>query len=102
MTYQLICSKSNITDATSGAGTAYFSEKLGFTFGFSGVRVAQSLVFLSDDLSTFVCLLVFFLSFEHCIVCPIYDFCCPFGIFQTFLIRDEPPKYVEKLSPQSA
>jgi hypothetical protein len=30
MTYQLICSKSNITDATSGAGTAYFSEKLGF------------------------------------------------------------------------
>jgi hypothetical protein len=59
MTYQLICSKSNIPDATSGAGTAYFSEKLGFTFGFSGVRVAQSLVFLSDDLSTFVCLLVF-------------------------------------------
>jgi len=87
MTYQLICRKSNMTDATNGAGTAYFSEKLGFTFGFSGVRVAQSLVFLSDDLSTIVCLLVFFLSFEHCIVCPIYDFCCPFGIFRLFLLR---------------
>jgi hypothetical protein len=33
---------------------------------------------------------------------PTYYFCCPFGIFQTFLIRDEPPKYAEKLSPQSA
>ena len=38
-----------------------FLEKRGFTFDLSGVRVAQSLVFLSDDLSTIVCLVFFFL-----------------------------------------
>ena len=36
MTYNRVCSHSNTTDTTSGAGTAY---------PFSGVRVAQPLVF---------------------------------------------------------
>ena len=59
----------NTTDATSEAGTAYHSEIFEFTLGFSGVRVARSLVFfvyffcrpLFVPLSVFVC---------HCVICP--------------------------------
>jgi len=45
MTYHWVCNKSNTTGVTSGAGTAYLSGAPEFTPGFSGVRVAQSLVF---------------------------------------------------------
>ena len=41
----MTCNKSNKTDAICGAGTVYPSGAPGFTPGFSGVRVAQSLVF---------------------------------------------------------
>jgi len=35
---------SNMTDATSGAGTAYTSGAIEFTTGYSGVRVTRTLV----------------------------------------------------------
>jgi len=75
-----------MTDATSGAGTAYFSEKLGFTFGFSGIRVVQSLVFLFGDLSTIVCLLVFFFLLDIVLSVRFTASVAPFGIFRLFLL----------------
>ena len=38
MTYQRVCSKSNTTDATNEAGTAYPSGATEFGLGFSGIR----------------------------------------------------------------
>ena len=53
------------TGATSGAGTAYPSGIPEFTLRFSGVRVAQSLVFcLVFCISTFCPF-----SFGQCVVC---------------------------------
>jgi len=45
MTYHRVCNKSNMTGATCVAGTADPSGAPEFTLGFSGVRVARSLVF---------------------------------------------------------
>jgi uncharacterized membrane protein len=45
MTYHQVSNKINSKGATSGTGTAYRSGTTEFTPGFSGVHVAQSLVF---------------------------------------------------------
>jgi hypothetical protein len=52
---------------TSEAGTVYYSGALVFTFGFSGVRVVQSLVFRVVFGSPLFVFCSF--SFDHCIVC---------------------------------
>ena len=67
MTYHRVCSNSNTTDATSGAGTAYPSRTRKFTPDFSGVRVAQPLVFCEV-----FCKSLFFYPFslDHYIVHP--------------------------------
>ena len=60
MTYHRVCSKSNSTDATSGAGIAHPTEAHEFISSFNGVPVAQSLFFC-----------IFFV--DHCLsFCPIY------------------------------
>jgi len=68
---------------TSGAGTAYRSGSLEFTFGFSEVRVTRSLVL-------YVCFVYRCLSFctfplGHCVVCSssIYGFGLPLWYLQT-------------------
>ena len=43
MAYHLVCSYTNTTGNTSGAGTAYPSGAPEFNPGFSGVRVTRSL-----------------------------------------------------------
>ena len=43
MTYHRVCKWSNITGATSGAGTAFPSGVPEFAHGFSRVHVAQSI-----------------------------------------------------------
>jgi hypothetical protein len=44
MKYLRVCNKSNTTSSTSGTGTANSSGAPEFTFGFSGVLVARSLI----------------------------------------------------------
>ena len=56
---------SNTTSATSGAGDDYLSGAHEFITGFSGVRVARSLVFCVFFLS-----LCIFFFFGHCVFCP--------------------------------
>ena len=45
LTYHRVCNKSNTTSVICGAGTAHSSGAHEFTPGFSGIRVARSLVF---------------------------------------------------------
>jgi len=45
MNYHRDCNWSNMVGATSGAGTAYRYVAHEYTPGFSGIRVARSLVF---------------------------------------------------------
>jgi hypothetical protein len=73
MTYYEVCSKSNTTCATIGAGTSYPFRGPEYTPVCCGVCVASSLVFCKS--------LSF--SFDHCIVNSpsIYGFWLPIGIF---------------------
>jgi len=61
MTYHLLCNKSNTTGVASGAWTAYLSEGPESTSDFSGIRVAQSLVFCVMFCRLSFILLLFFL-----------------------------------------
>ena len=64
LTYHCICNKSNMTSATSGAGTSYSFWALDFTPAvFSAVRVAQLLVFYVVFLDQ--CLAFFFWSLYY-------------------------------------
>ena len=45
VTYHRVCNKSKTTFTTSGTGTETLPEHLSLPLGFSGVRVARSLVF---------------------------------------------------------
>ena len=64
-------------------GIAYPSEEPELTSGFSGARVAQSLVFCVVFCSSLFVLL----SVYHCVVCPsIYGFWLPLCIFKHFLV----------------
>ena len=83
MTYHRIYNKINTTGTTSGAGTAYHSGALGFTTGFSGVRVTQSLVLCVHFVDRYLSFCTF--AFGHCVVrsSSIYGFWLPpFGIFK--------------------
>ena len=60
MTYDRVCNQGNTTGVTSGARTAYPSEAPEFTPGFSGVRVARSLVFCVVFCRSLFVLLSFF------------------------------------------
>jgi hypothetical protein len=75
MTYHRICKTSNTTGATSGTGTVYLCS-------FSGVRVAQSLVFYvvfcGPSFAFYPLSFFFFFFFGHSIVYPsIYGFLLP-------------------------
>jgi hypothetical protein len=63
---------SNTTGATCGVGTAYLSGAPEFTYGFSGVRVAQSLVFCVLFCRFFCVFLSFFLLPLYCL--SLFDF----------------------------
>jgi hypothetical protein len=76
MTYHWVCSKSNTTDASRGAGTACHSGAPVFV----GFALLDLLGFLSKVLLIVVCPL-----FGHCFVCPsINGFEYPFGILMPF------------------
>ena len=84
-----------VTDATSGAGTAYHSVAPEFTPPppppptiLSGVRVTRSLVLCVCFVDR--CLLFCTFSFDHCVVCPssIYGFWLPLWYLQTHLVYD--------------
>jgi len=83
MTYQRICTKSNTTGATLGAGIDYPSGAPEFTLVFSGVRVAWFLVFC-----VMFCRSLFVL-FHLAIVFPVLRFTAsdyPFGIFKLMFV----------------
>jgi len=63
-----------MTWATSGTGTTYPFGTSEFTPGFSGVRVARSLVYCASFVDRCLSLCPF--CFGHCVVCPslIYEF----------------------------
>jgi hypothetical protein len=71
----------NKTGVTSGAVTTYFSEVPEFTLGFTGVHVAQYLVF-------YVVFCRLLLYFSHCVVCPsLYVFRLPLWYLQLLLFN---------------
>ena len=88
MTYHQIYSTKKMTDATSGAGTAHSSGAPEFIPFFSGVHVAQSLVFWVVFCRPLYVFLVIILSvplFGHYIVCLSlnFSFRLPLGYLQT-------------------
>jgi len=58
ITYHQVCSNSNTTGATSGAGTAYLSGASELTLGLCGVCVPRSLVFCDVFCSSLFVLLL--------------------------------------------
>ena len=82
--------------ATSGAGTANPSGAPEFTPGFSGVRVARSLVLYVCFVDC--CLSFCAFSFGHYVVCSssMYGFWLPLGIFKLFYIYGYLGKWVIK------
>ena len=77
MIYHRVCYKGYKTGATSGVGTVTLPDHLDSSPVFSGVRVAQSLVFCVMLCISLLVPLSFF-SCDHYIVCPsIYGFWLP-------------------------
>ena len=80
-----ICNQRNMTGAISGTRTAYPFGIHGFAPGFSGARVARSLV---------LCVVGFFFivvcpfSFDHCVFCRFTDSDYPFGLVEFLLHFD--------------
>ena len=99
MTYHRVCNKSNTTDATCGAGTAYSSRAHEFTPVITGVGVAQSLdfsvVFCRSlfVLLSFVFLLLYFLSFYLQLLITLV------GIFKFFLRKSRNECKIYSLYP---
>jgi len=62
-----VCNKCYKMDTTCGAGTAYPSGALEFIPGFSGIRVARSLVFCEMFCRSLFVLLSFFFWPLHCL-----------------------------------
>jgi hypothetical protein len=50
MPYHRVCTLSNTTGATSGAGTVYSSGSYEFTPSFSGIRITRSLDYICCDI----------------------------------------------------
>jgi hypothetical protein len=83
MTYHLVGNKSNTTDATCWAGTAFPSGHFSSLPVFNEVRVARSLVAY-----IVFCISLFILLFDNSVVChsSFYDVSLPLWHFHTFLI----------------
>ena len=80
--YHRVYNRSNTTDATCEAGTAYPSGAPESTPVLCGVRVSRHLIFCV----VFCASLFVLFSFGNCIVCPsIYDFWLSLKYLQTFL-----------------
>ena len=82
MTYHWVCSWSNTTGATSGAGTAYPSGAPSSPPVFLRGLCCSFFSFLCSGLLIVVC------HFVHCVVCPssIYGFWLPLWYLHTLLV----------------
>jgi hypothetical protein len=67
MTYHLVCTMSNTTDVTCGAGTSYTSGTPGLALGFNGIRVGRLLVFCVMYCRSLFVLLSFFFWSLYCL-----------------------------------
>ena len=94
MTYHRVCSKSNTTAATTGAGTVYPARAHEFISGFCGVRVVQSIFFCVVFCRSLFCLFCTF-SLDYRIIChSYYGFFLLHWCLQTFYFWKHKIRYM--------